>query len=641
MFLADIPEKQPALLSLVYVGGFALLALLLFLSLLLARRRRRSALDAVAPADLPPEVRERLGTTSANHGLRALRWLFLLLALAVFGFHVYWAEYAAETNDRFQELSYKDLRNRRLAESTLRGWILDRTGQLDRALALYRRAPDGQIVRDYPLDTEVAQLLGSDRGDPGLERALFGIQSEAAPEALDVVEGKDIKQPANLDVRLTIDSELQKEAVAQLHDRHGAVVVLNPQTGEVLAMYSNPSYSLKAAQDEEAWIKLEANKRDNPLVNRALGAYYVPGSTFKTVVMTAAFLNGMQDAIFSGYPGGYIAEPGAKPITDDNGSCEVCGPMHMDQALMISSNQYFAQMAVKLGPERLAAAAKLFGIGTYDDATDLLRGRKRPDIWDASSDAVRRALAPRESTILASPKMRTYDLALEGFGQGYAGQQTPLQMAMIVSAIGNLQGQLMKPKIEFDLAPAVFSQVMPPQIAAEERRIMGLVTMGPSGTATSVFGPITAQGITSGGKTGTAQKEVPEYDPKTGEMKMEKKFERDRRGNVIREYEVPIISPEKRIDSWFLCMAPLDRPQLAIAVIVEGGGYGARAAAPIASALVLKARDLGLLTVAGQSPQQNQPQPSRGQQPRQHATPQPNATPAAQARNRAANQSNR
>src|SRR2546423_1955598 len=320
MFLANIPEKQPALLSMIYAVGFALLALLLFVSLLLQRRRRLSALESVAPADLPPEVRQRLGATSTNRGLQALRLIFILLALGVFGFHVYWAEYAAETNDRFQELSYKALRNRRLAESTLRGWILDRSGSLDRALALYRRAPDGQIVRDYPLDSETAQLLGSDRGDPGLERALFGIQSQAAPESLDVALGRDVKQPANLDVRLTIDSELQKEAVAQLKGRHGAVVVLNPQTGELLVMYSNPSYSLKEVQDEETWVRLNANDRDRPLVNRATSAYYVPGSTFKTVTMTAAFLNGMQDSVFPGTPGGYIAEPGAKPITDDNGS---------------------------------------------------------------------------------------------------------------------------------------------------------------------------------------------------------------------------------------------------------------------------------------------------------------------------------
>src|ERR671932_905192 len=312
MFLADMPEKQPALLSLAYTAGFALLALILLASVLVRRRRSRSALAAIAPADLPHEVRQRLGATSTNRGLRGLRWIFVLLALTVFGFHVYWAEYAAETNDRFQELSYKDLRNRRLAESTLRGWILDRTGTLDKAFALYRRAPNGQIVRDYPLDTEVSQILGSDRGDPGLERALFGIQSSAAPEAWDVLMGRDIKQQANLDVGLTIDSELQKEAVAQLKGRHGAVVALNPQTGEVLALYSNPSYSLKDVQDEETWVRLNANERDRPLVNRATSAYYIPGSTFKTVVMTAAFLNGMQDSVFSGTPGGFIAEPGAK-----------------------------------------------------------------------------------------------------------------------------------------------------------------------------------------------------------------------------------------------------------------------------------------------------------------------------------------
>lgn len=621
MFLLEtLPEKQPAELSLIYTGGLALMILLLALGLLRGMRRRRSALATVASADMPDEVRKRLGVTSTNRGLYALRWLFILLALSVFGFHVYWARYASATNDRFQELAYKDLRNRRLAESTLRGWILDRTGQLDKAIALYRRQPDGKIEREYPLDHEMAQLLGSERGDPGLERALFGIESQSAPEAYDVAMGHDVKLPANLDVQLTISGELQKTAVEQLKDRHGAVVVLNPQTGEVLAMYSNPSYSLAEVQDEESWIKLNANERDRPLVNRALGAYYVPGSTFKTVVMTAAYVNGMQDSVFPGTPGGYVAEPGAKPITDDNGSCEACGSIKMDEALEISSNQYFAQLAVKLGPEKLAATAKALGIGTYDDPNDLLRGRKRPDIWNASTDAVKRALAPRESTILASAKMRRYDLALEGFGQGYAGQQTPLQMAMVASAIGNLRGQLMKPKIEGNLQPAVFSQVMSPQIAADERRVMGLVTMGPQGTGRGVFGPLTAQGITSGGKTGTAQKEVPEYDPKTGEMRTVKKYERDRKGNIIREYEVPVLSPEKRIDSWFLCIAPLEYPQLAIAVIVEGGGYGARAAAPIAAALVLKARELGLLGQVGNPAAQanrqqgpNQPQRTTNQ----------------------------
>ncbi len=166
---------------------------------------------------------------------------------------------------------------------------------------------------------------------------------------------------------------------------------------------------------------------------------------------------------------------------------------------------------------------------------------------------------------------------------------------------------------------------------------MGLVAGGPEGTATRVLAPVHAQGIITGGKTGTAEKEVPRYD-KRGELVMEKKVERDRRGNPIREYMVPVMDPEFRIDSWYLSIAPLDRPQIAIAVIVEGGGYGARAAAPIAAALVLKARELGLLGLPGAGPQQqpqqgqpNQPQPT--QQPGQQRTPQPQpqTTPAPRA----------
>jgi cell division protein FtsI/penicillin-binding protein 2 len=600
------PEKQPALLSLIYIGGLALMGLFLLVSLV-RNRRRRSALAATIPADLPAEVRGRLGTTSTNRGLRALRVLFVLLALGVFGFHVYWARYAEATNERFQELNYKDLRNRRLSESSLRGWILDRSGKLDKAFALYRMEGD-QIKREYPMDEALAHLLGTERGDPGLERALFGIQSGEVSESWQVATGKEVKQRANLDVRLTIDSDLQKAVVEQLKGRQGAVVMLNPQTGEVLAMYSNPSYSLKEVQDEATWIKLDADKRDSPLVNRALGTYYVPGSTFKTVVMTAAFLAGMQNEVFTGTPGGYVAASGAKAITDDNGSCEICGPMKIDQAYQISSNQYFAQMAVKLGPERLANAAKLLGIGTYDKPVDLLRGRRLPEIWNASSDAVKRALAPRESSILTSSKMSRFDLALEGYGQGYAGQMTPLQMTMAAAAIANMDGRLMKPMIEMGRTPEVFNQVMSPQIAAQERQIMGLVTGGPSGTARGVFAPILAQGITSGGKTGTAQKVIPVYNSKTGELVTRKRVEKDRRGNVVREYEEIVLDNEHpRIDSWFLCIAPLERPQIAMAVIIEGGGYGSKAAAPVAAALVLKARDLGLL---GNAAPANQNQPS-------------------------------
>ncbi|HEY5401907.1 MAG TPA: penicillin-binding transpeptidase domain-containing protein [Pyrinomonadaceae bacterium] len=587
-----VPERMPALFTLIYVGGLALVLLLLILGLV--RNRRQPIANAAIPEDLPKDVKKRLGSTSTNRGLRALRWLFILLSLALFSFHVYWAQYAAEQNEKFQELGYKDLRTRRLSESTLRGWILDRSGRLDQPLAYYRRDSSGEIHREYPLDKALSHIFGSDRGDPGLERALFGIQSGAMPEALDVVRGRTPQLKGNQDVRLTIDRTLQLAVVDQLKGKHGAVVVLNPQTGEVLALYSEPSYSLQEVEDEKTWIRLEANQRDNPLVSRALGAYYIPGSTFKTVTMTAAFLAGIQDTEFTCSGGGYQAAPGANAIFDDGGAGEVHGRIDISTAFEVSCNQYFAQMGVKLGTERLKQAAQLLGIGTYDTPVEALRGRKEPEIWNASTDAVKRALAPREATIVTGKDVTRYDLALIGYGQGYAGQMTPFQMALAASAVGNMEGKLMKAKIEFNRPPEVFKQVLPASSVAQMRSIMNLVTGGPSGTARGVFAPVKAAGINTGGKTGTAQKVVPVYDPKTGEAKTRHRVEKDNRGNIIREYDEVIMDNEHpRIDAWFLCLAPIEKPQIAIAVIVEGGGYGSKSAAPIAAALVLKARDLG------------------------------------------------
>lgn len=622
-----VPEWWPALLTLIYLAGLLLVVLLLLLSLF-RNRRKGIVVAAAVPEDLPKEVKNRLGSTSTNRGLRALRWVFVLLSLGVFGFHIYWTHYAQESNEKFQELGYKDLRNRRLAESTLRGWLLDRSGKLENALALYRRDSSGNITREYPMDKAMAHLFGSDRGDPGLERALFGVQSGALPEALEVVKGKSVEFQGNKDVRLTIDRDLQQAAVDQLKGKHGAVVILNPQTGEVLALYSEPSYSLKQVEDEATWIRLEANQRDRPLVSRALGAYYIPGSTFKTVTMTAAFLAGEQGTQFTCSGGGYYAAPGANVIFDDGGPGEVHGRIGIDTAYEVSCNQYFAQMGVKLGAERLKQAAQLLGIGAYDTAVEALRGRKEPEIWNAGTDAIKRALAPREATIVTGKQVTRYDLALMGYGQGYAGQMTPFQMALAASAIANVEGKLMKPKIEFDRLPEMFKQVMTPQTAATLRSIMGLVTGGPSGTARGVFAPVKAAGINTGGKTGTAQKVVPVYDAKTGEPKTRHRVEKDNKGNIIREYEETIMDEEHpRIDGWFLCIAPLERPQLAMAVIVEGGGYGSKSAAPIAAALVFKARDLGYFNVVNRGVQPvNQPSVQRRQQgvqrqPRADATP--------------------
>ncbi|HEY0321074.1 MAG TPA: penicillin-binding transpeptidase domain-containing protein [Pyrinomonadaceae bacterium] len=600
------PEKEPALLSLVYMGGLSLMILLLLISLI-RNRRQRSALAAIAPEDLPDEVRRKLGSTATNRGLRALRILFILMAFGVFGLHVYWARNAAAENERFQEARYRDMRNRRLSESTLRGWILDRTGKLDRALAYYKKGGNG-IERMYPLDKEMAHLFGSDLGDPGLERALFGIQSSVVPEALEVVQGKRVTQDAVQDVKLTIDRDFQKAVAEELtkSGRNGAIVAINPQTGAVLALYSNPSFSLKEVQDEATWARLNADKRENPLLSRALNAYYVPGSTFKTFTMIASFLAGQQDHQYTATGGGYVAEPGARPITDDNGSCEVCGTIGILSAYQHSSNQYFANMAVTIGADALKKAGQLTGLGTYNGTSGEGQGRPEPEIWNASSNAIKRSIAPTQAWIVTNPKMRRYDLALEGFGQGLAGQQTPFQMALFASTIANMEGKLMKPKIEEDRPPEVFNQVVSPQIAAEMRKIMQAVNEG--GTGTRALAVVKAAGINTGGKTGTAQKDIPEYDSKTGAPKTRIVQQKDpKTGAVIRQYEEVIIAQEPRIDAWYLCVGPIENPQLVIAVVVEGrigekSVYGGKYAAPIAAQLMLRAKALGLL---GGSPANN------------------------------------
>src|SRR6266436_10007098 len=133
---ASTPEKFPAWLTLIYVSGFTVVALLLILSLIRNRPFRSAATVATAPGGLPKEVRKRLGATTTNRGLRAWRWLFAIAVIFIFGFHVYWARYAPDRNQRIPERGDKDLRNGRPSDARNRGWIYDRKG---RPLAFYKK----------------------------------------------------------------------------------------------------------------------------------------------------------------------------------------------------------------------------------------------------------------------------------------------------------------------------------------------------------------------------------------------------------------------------------------------------------------------------------------------------------------------
>lgn len=599
LFGSQVLERTPAGLSLFYLIGVGILIGFLFITFLDNFRRPKFKFEQ----DLPVEVSRRLTQAVANRGLRAWQVIFVILALTVFGFQVYWTYYADDHNEQFQALSYKDLRNRRTTAASLRGWMLDRSGKLANSLAYYKIDRDNDIVRAFSLEKEMAHLLGTERGTPGLERTLYKKQADPMPESWEVFTKIKRPEEEQKDVRVTIDRDLQAYIASQLEGKKGAVVVLNPQNGDVLAMYSNPSFNLAEAQNLADYLKLEGNKRDKPLLNRATREFYVPGSTFKTFTMISAFRAGKQNAVFASYADGFKPTRNSRPIVDATqkllpdgtvtGVCDGgCQEKDITFAYKVSSNQYFAQLAIELGRERLRETAQAVGIAAVDAPEDSMLVRFFPSIWNASKTNIANAIAPQQSAIVTGKEISLFDLGLEGMGQGYAGQITPFQMALIASVAGNMEGKLMKPRIEADQPPQAFNQVLSPQQAAAVRAIMSTVTEEPGGTGTVISAKLAGTGIRTGGKTGTAEKQAPLYDEKTGKLRTVKQKRKSANGELV-EYDAPLMY--ERTDSWFITIAPIERPQVAIAVVVEGGGFGARTAAPIAANVILKARDLGLL----------------------------------------------
>lgn len=617
LFGGQILERTPAGLSIIYIAGTAILIILLFLSFFGNLRRRRFPFEE----NLPDEVKRKLTATQANRSLRLWQIVFVLLAFTVYGFHVYWTYYADDYNEQFQALSYKDLRNRRTTASSLRGWMLDRSGKLGSALAYYKVNNDGDISRAFSLEREMAHLLGGERGTPGLERTIYKKQADTTPEAWEVL--KRIKRPEDeqRDVRVTLDRDLQAFLAEQLNGKKGAVVVLNPQTGDVLAMYSNPSFSLADTRTLDNYLKLEGDKMNKPLLSRATREYYVPGSTFKTFTLISAFRANRENSRFASFPGGFKPYRNSRPIVDATqklqpdgsvaGSCDGgCEEKDITMAYKVSSNQFFAQLGISLGRERLSETARLVGIGAVDAPEEAVAQGLFPEIWNTSNKSIANALAPEQSTIVTGNKISLYDLGIEGMGQGYAGQMTPFQMAMIAAIPANMEGKLMKPKIEADQPPQAFAQVLSPQQASAIRDIMSTVTEEPGGTATAVFSRIGDTGIRVGGKTGTAEKQALLYDEKTGKLKTFKRKVKDENGKMV-DKDFPQMY--ERTDSWFICIAPLELPQVAISVVVEGGGFGARVAAPIAMNVIMKARELGLL---GEQYKPKQQMPPTNQTPK-------------------------
>lgn len=565
-------------------------------SLFQAALRHRRPVDAGPDAQsLPGDF----GPLLTSRRLKYVRWAFALLVLAALVFHAYWALFS---NGPFGEnavytglMNRFDQRNRRDVESTLRGWIYDRHHDGRRSLAKYRYL-NGKIIRDYPLGPAAAHLVGYStlvRGDAQLERAV------ALPEPVKDERGwwqklsslgkEESRPPVGRDITLTIDFDLQREAYEQLKGRRGAVVMLDPQTGEILAMASNPSFDPAHVEIDERWAEMQRDLMKQPLLNRALGEYYLPGSTLKTITAAAAIEARLENQTFNCKSSGWVPPGSGRPIRDDEG--ESHGTINLTEAFTRSCNQYFAQLGVEIDRKRMAEAAQGFGLSVFDDPVASIGTGRRFELWNTGNRVISAVLAPLNSTFVAGSRVTRYDLALESIGQGYV-QLTPFQMAFVAAAVANDNGHVMRPVIELGREPQLLSQAMSRETSARMRRLMASVVE--RGTASGTFGRMVRGRMTAGGKTGTAQKQVNVIDPKTNRPVMI----RNSRGREIYKKEF-------RIDSWFIGFAPVERPRIAFAVVVEGGGYGSRTSAPIAGNLLLKAQSLGLLDRAAEKTAKN------------------------------------
>jgi penicillin-binding protein A len=416
-----------------------------------------------------------------------------------------------------------------------RGQILANDGTV---LAKSVSAGGGTWTRAYPQGSLFAQPVGysilTQSQAAGLELS-DGNDTRGLQTGLNSIFGQLTPTRVGDDVHTTLDPKAQQVAKQALGSQAGSVVALDPRTGAVLVMYSNPSY------DDNNPTNCSAPGCSQ--LNRATQAHYAPGSTFKIVTATAAIDSGMYtpNSVINGKSP--ITVSGV-PLANDGGTS--WGPQTLTTATVNSINTIFAQVAEHLGIATMTKYMKRFGFYSIPPL-DYPPAEMRPS--DVFSTTTGKLLPP------GSPDE---DIGRIGIGEGGVSV-TPLQMAMVAAAVAN-GGKLMTPHLTSrvvnadgvtvkTIAPSVYSQVMSATTAREVTEMMTKVVE--EGTGQTVqFG-----GISIAGKTGTATIGAP--------------------GSGLTQPS-------------FLAFAPAQDPKVAIDVIVDRsqGGYGATVAGPIAKAVL-------------------------------------------------------
>ena len=426
-------------------------------------------------------------------------------------------------------------------------------------------------IRDYILKQEGAHTFGyvSEINDTELEKmndegyksgdiiGKFGIEKiydkelrgENGGQQVEVdVSGKPVqilgrKEPVpGDDLELTIDIKLQQaaekavdEQLTQIGAHAAAAVVMNPQTGEILAMVSRPAFDpnlFAHGISSKEWNQLNNNPY-HPMDNKTITGEYPPGSTFKIVTGTAALTEGVVT------PDEQIFDSGHHwIIPKGNADGEALGWLNFRSALAHSDNVYFYEMGNRLGIDRLEKYARMFGLGAKT-------GIDLP--YEASGLVANRRYKEKNFDDGEWYLSETFDAAI---GQGF-NLVTPLQAAMVMGEIA-ADGKRYKPhvvnriiapdgSVVKDFQPELLSQLDVPE---EDIKLVqdGLHDVTKYGTAASSFRGFT---VDIAGKTGTAE------------------------------------NSQGRDHGWFVAYGPFDNPNVVVAVIVENGGYGSQSAVPI------------------------------------------------------------
>lgn len=427
-----------------------------------------------------------------------------------------------------------DARNPRLRfeAAVQRGGILSADGEV---LARSARAPGGGWTRVYATHPGLAQTLGyvsARYGLSGLEAAydshLRGV--EPAARAMMLLAGVRGRSHGTPYLRTTIRSAVQAAAEEAMAGRRGAVVALDPRSGAVLALVSFPGFS--AAEVESAWESLAA-RADSPLLNRALSGLYPPGSAFKPAVALAALESGKVRADEEFTCTGRRTVDG-QVITDFSGA--VHGRLSLAEAMRVSCNYVFSGLAMRLEPGTLAGAAERYGL--FGAATVGL---------------------PASSGRFPDPgRLRRTDLAELGIGQGSL-LVTPLGLARFAGTLAR-GGTAVEPYLVERLGVSGGLEWAPGRVNWRgERRV---IQAGPAAEVKGMLAGVVRAGTawraalpgtTAAGKTGSAE------------------------------------NPHGPPHAWFIGFAPVDRPRVAVAVVVENGGLGGEVAAPVARGVMAAA----------------------------------------------------